>query len=426
MEKLITEIEKVVYGGKGLGTQDEKKVFIPDTFTGDQVHYEVMKDHKNFVEGRALEILEKSPHRIPSPCPYSQRCGGCQWIGIDYKAQVKAKASFIEEAFERIGKHKLTAPVSITPSSKQLGYRNRIQLRGSFKDGKVFVGFFEKESHTQIHVKECLISHEAHNKLISYLNELKLPKKRTQKFRLEVQVQPALFDKKSPCLLITLIPIERKHELEDIYTALKNYTDTLFVKYQNEAKKSPFFLFEESDKISYYGKPGIFQQINTETNALLRKRVKEIVEKIQAKSILDLYCGSGNLSLGLADDTRKIEGVELNPYSIEVARHNVQENSLESIRYKAQSVKQFLKKKPLEAKLDLLILDPPRRGAKEDLDFIEKLAPNSILYISCDPSTAARDYKILSSTYSLESLEGFDFFPQTYHIETLFLLKRKN
>ena len=271
-----------------------------------------------------------------------------------------------------------------------------------------------------------MIAHEAHNRLIHYLNELTLEKTRSQKFRLEVQVQPKLYENKSPCLLITLIPIEKKHELQDLYLALENYPDTLFLTYLNENKKSPFFLFEESSRLEFYGKPGIFQQINTETNKLLREQVKLLVKKIKINSVLDLYCGSGNLSLELSDGIRKITGVEVNKASIEVANYNVKNNSLSLINYKSQSTQEFLQEQKQAGSIDLLILDPPRKGAKEDLVYIKKLNPQFILYVSCDPTTAARDYKTLSDSYTLESLEGFDFFPQTYHVETLLLLKKKN
>jgi len=426
MKKLSTKIEKVIYGGLGLGTHEGKKVLIPDTFTGDFVDYEVTKDHKNYSEGKVLQTLEQSSQRIPSPCVYSQECGGCQWVDIDYKAQVEAKAFFIQEAFERIGKLEIDNPIPVTPSVKKLHYRNRILLRGTLEDGKVSVGFFQKESHTQIPIKKCMIAHEAHNNLIHYLNGLTTKKTRSQKFRLEIQVQPKLYEDKSPCLLITLIPIEKKHELQDLYSALENYPETLFLTYLNENKKSPFFLFEENSRLQFYGKPGIFQQVNTETNELLRKRVKNLVEKTKANSILDLYCGSGNLSLELSDGTRRIIGVELNKSSIEVASYNVKKNSLPLTHYKAQSAQQFLQEKKEAGSIDLLILDPPRRGAKEDLIYIKRLNPQFILYVSCDPTTAARDYKTLSDSYTLESLEGFDFFPQTYHVETLLLLKKKN
>ncbi len=426
MKKLSIKIEKVIYGGLGLGTYEGKKVFIPETFTGDSVHYEVTKDHKNYSEGRVLQTLEQSSHRIPSPCVYSEKCGGCQWINIDYKSQLEAKASFIQEAFERLGGLEIKSPIPMTPSSQRFHYRNRILLRGTLENGKVTVGFFQKESHTQIPIKKCMIAHEAHNRLIHYLNEVTLEKTRSQKFRLEIQVQPKLYENKSPCLLITLIPIEKKHELQDLCLALENYPETLFLTYLNENKKSPFFLFEENSRLEFYGKPGIFQQINTETNKLLREQVKRLVEKTKANSILDLYCGSGNLSLELSDGIRKITGVEVNKASIEVASYNVKKNSLLLINYKSQSAQEFLQEQKGSGLTDLLILDPPRRGAKEDLIYIKKLNPKFILYVSCDPTTAARDYKTLSDSYTLESLEGFDFFPQTYHVETLLLLKKKN
>ena len=425
MTKLTTKIEKVVYGGKGLGTDKNKKVFINNTFTGDEVSYEILKDHSSFQEGAVLSYLKKSPARRASPCIYSEKCGGCQWINIKEDKQLEAKQGFIKESLERIGGLSLKSKIKINSSEDILNYRNRILLRGTYAEGKVKVGFFEEGSHTQIHIDECKIAHQAHNDLIEYINGLDLKEARSQKFRLEAQVLPSAFNEKKPCLLLLLVPVEKKHKLHDLYNALKKYPGTLSISYQNVVKKVEFSLFEESNGLSYYTQPRIFQQVNTKANHSLRNKVKQIVEEINPKTILDLYCGSGNLSLGLAQEERKIYGIELSKKSIQVANFNVKSNSLEGFNYKSGNVRSFLKEQ-IETEsfpFDLVIVDPPRKGAKEEIEGVLKLKPKHVLYVSCDPTTLARDYKTLSTNYKIKHIEGFDFFPQTYHVETLLLLE---
>ena len=420
------KIEKVIYGAKGLAKKDNKKVFVKDTFTGDEVTYKTTASHKNYEEAEAISFVKKSHARRVSPCVYSSQCGGCQWIDIKDSDQLKAKQSFIEESFSRIGSLKEKMSVQVTPSPKSFQYRNRILLRGTLEKEKIGVGFFKYESHEQIHVAECKIAHPAHNKLIDFLSKRSLAETKKKKFRLEAQVLPASFEKKEPCLLITLFPGEKNQNLEKIFSLLEKFEDTAYIKYSYEKTSSEPVLFETHDKTSYYTLPGIFQQVNTEANQKLRSRVKEIVQKIGAQSILDLYCGSGNLSLQLAHEERKILGIELSKESIRAAKENVKKNELPNAHYRAENAPKFLKKlAERKERFDLIILDPPRKGAKEDIPSLLSLKPQYILYVSCDPTTAARDFKTLSSQYDLISLEGFDFFPQTYHIETVFLLKRK-
>lgn len=428
MNKPSVKIEKVVYGAKGLGTHHEKKVFIPKTFTGDEVTFEVLKDTPSYQEARATSFLAKSPYRRQSPCQYFSRCGGCQWLDIKDKNQTEAKSGFIRESLERIGKIKIQRPVPVSSSPDLLHYRNRILLRGTFEEGRIHVGFFEESSHKQIPINQCKIAHDAHNNLIDYLNSLSLEKIRKQKFRLEVQVLPEAHKKSEPTLLIILIPIEKKHALHELYKALKDYKDSLEVIYQNEKPSSNFHLFENHQGISYFTRPGVFQQINTKANHIVREQVQKLVSETSPKSILDLYCGSGNLSLSLGGEGRKIHGIETNATSIEIAKHNVSFNQLNGHTYEAKSVMKFLKglSQSTNAPYDFVIIDPPRRGAKEEISLIKNLNPRYILYISCDPTTLARDIKALSNSYQLKSLEGFDFFPQTYHIETLALLELTN
>ena len=420
------KIKKVIYGAKGLAEKENKKIFVKNTFTDDEVKYEILKSHKNFEEAKATRFVKKSPARRSSPCLYSSQCGGCQWIDIKESHQLNTKQEFIKESFKRIGSLKKDLSITITKSPKILNYRNRILLRGTIENGNIGTGFFKYESHEQIHIKECKIAHPAHNKLIFFLSESSLKESKKKKFRLEAQIVPEAYNKKEPCLLITLFPGEKNQNLKSLFLLLKGYKDTAHISYSYEKIHPKPVLFETQDNISYLTVPRIFQQVNSEANQKLRSRVKELALKIKANSILDLYCGAGNLSLQLANKERKILGVELSKESIRTAKENVKRNKLVNICYRAENAPKFLKKlNEIGKSFDLVILDPPRKGAKEDISSLLLLNPKYILYISCDPSTAARDYKTLSKNYEIISLEGFDFFPQTYHVETLIFLKKK-
>ena len=223
-EKTLTlNIEKVAYGGKGIATHEGKKIFIADAIIGDKVEVAITKEQKSFCEAKLLRILEKSPDRIKSPCSYSETCGGCGWIDVNQNKQNEFKENFIGESFARIAKEPIKVPVQYKDSPKSFYYRNRILLRGTYDKGLVTVGFFGRESHTQIAINHCKIAHPSINELITYLNKQILKKKRKQKFRLEIQALPSpkARNEKDQGLLITLHPIERNHELQDLYEVLK-------------------------------------------------------------------------------------------------------------------------------------------------------------------------------------------------------------
>lgn len=421
------EIEKVVYGGKGLGSFEGKKTFVGKTIAGDKVCFNLTKESKNYNEGTIKKFIKKSPHRTESPCTYSNECGGCQWMSVKKEKQIEYKKEFIRESFKRIGKTNIEQEIKLTTSQKPYHYRNRILLRATLEERKLQVGFFKDSSHTQIHIKKCMIAHPAHNELIKYINQSVFKNTRKQKLRLEVQVLPKLSNENKPCLLITLHPIEKNHDLLTVLTTLKKYSQTLWVSYKEDQTQAPLATFETHQGLTYYTKPGIFQQINTETNQVLREKVKKIIQTLSPQNILDLYCGSGNLSLGLSNKNTSVLGVEFNKESIEVAKYNIKINGLKNIKYLAKNVSKFLKENLTDLKaIDFIIIDPPRKGVKEDLSNLLKLEAQHILYISCDPATAARDFGVLSSNYKLKDLVAFDFFPQTYHVETLILLERKS
>ena len=424
-ETIELEIKRVAYGGKGIGLYKNKTTFVPKTIEGDLIEATLVKEHKKYCEANLLQIKEKSPFRIDSPCIYSKECGGCQWIDVDNKKQIEYKENFIKDSFERIGKTKLTVPLSFFDSKESFYYRNRILFRETYTNGSLKLGFFAQESHNQVHVGHCKIAHPAINDLLVFLNQKKLEKKRTQKFRLEVQVLPTHYKNNEPHLLITIHPVERNHELEPLLKVLQSNHSIQWVSYKKEQKKSLFSLFEQENSLSYYTKPGIFQQINTESNHELRKIIKQKIKEKKIKKVLDLYCGSGNLSLGLTQLTQKVLGIEDNKEAITVAQHNVKQNKLESIEYKAADSSQFLKENLEQLKeFDCLILDPPRKGAKEDIQSILKISPRFIFYVSCDPTTAARDYSFLKEDYKIIEIKALNFFPQTYHIESFFILEK--
>lgn len=424
----IVDIESLVYEGYGLARHEGKVYFVRDTFPQDQVEISVLEDKKSFAFAQVSRFLKKSPLRHSSPCAFSDDCGGCQWLELDYREQLKFKTSFVIDAFNRTAK----IPPSLLPhfnieDSASEHYRNRILLRGKILEtGEVRVGYFKQGTHQQTHVTQCLVAEPSLNQIIQVLSRLILPDASGQKFRLKLQELHQPLENQNKILCVIEVVGDRS-KLIALKTAIQSIDTIAWVGFADEVKSAPFFLWEEWKHLKFYTKPGAFQQINMPLNHKVRGYIQDYVEKANPSSILDLFCGSGNLSLALAKKGRKLIGVENSPMAIKTAIYNCEQNSLLSNHYIVEDSAKYLQSALKKSeRYDMIIADPPREGMKDCLEAILQLHPQHIIYLSCDPMTLARDIFRLKSQYELESIQAYDFFPHTYHVETLVCLKASN
>jgi 23S rRNA (uracil1939-C5)-methyltransferase len=419
MTNPILKIENIAYGGKGVARLDGKVYFVTSAVTGDEVEVEITKNNKNFAEAKITKFIVKSPLRGTSNCEYSDECGGCQWLEIDYAQQIEWKQSFIEDALTRIGKFAEAPSIEFKKSPQQYNYRNRILLRvHTSPNTQPRIGFFKTASRDLIPIELCQIARPLLNEFIKKFSELRLDVE-PQKFRIEIQELP-----NQKQILATFFPADPKAKgLEKFVRETEEFSITHWAGKVFDLKNAPFADFDTQNGISFLTQAGQFQQVNFDHNQNMRTVIKEQVDHLNPERILDLFCGSGNLSLPLADGERKIEGVEFNKKAIEVAKENVKNNSLKNISYFAADAEKYLAKS--KGIFDLLIVDPPRQGMAKTLPHIGKLNANNIIYVSCDPTTLARDLRNLADFgYSIDRLFAFDFFPNTFHIETIAVLSK--
>ncbi len=415
-------IEAMSFGGRGIAKKDGKIFFISGAVVGDEVEIEITKNKKRFAEARVTKIISSSKENPTASCSVSEECGGCQWQRAPYDKQLEWKKSFIKDALRKTSKipEDQTPEIEMVPSDKIYNYRNRTNFKMKVESsGKVIVGFFKEKSHQLLPLVRCEISDPTVNELVSWLCQQQLTKKKYP-INLELELQKV---ENGILAGLNFHPKTRKNEKEEIYKLLK--TNPLIIS-ANEKKEitGDFQLFDDSD-IKYYTRAGQFQQVNIEANRKLRSIIAEKAAELNIDTVVDLYCGGGNLSLHLAKKGHKVWGIEVNAESIKSAQYTLTENNIEA-EYKAGKTEKFLQKKDLP-KIDLVITDPPRRGMAESIEELCKLKARYIFYVSCDPNTLARDLEIFSSkSYELESIYGFDFFPQTYHIETFAILKYKD
>lgn len=417
MPPVTVDITSLAYGGKGVGRIDGKVVFVPYTAPGDRVKIDIILEKKGFLEGRLLEVLHSSPLRQDPPCPIFGRCGGCHWEHIQYQAQVYWKDRIFRETIERIGGIRdlpLDPPI---PAAEPFRYRVKAQFH--IKDH--IWGFFEAGSHRVIEVGECYLLDPVLNKafisLRNYIeeNQSGLPIH-------AVEIGKSDLDGKT----VALIHLKEKKDLkpDEILEAIKELKGIEF-RITLPGKRSGKIISTIGDTSLIYRFRGLtlkaeistFSQVNISQNLRLVDTVLEYVDVGHEDSILDLYCGAGNLALPLAERCRKAIGVDMDPSAISDATSNAKANSIKNVNFICSDASMGLKSVSKTLPV-IVVLDPPREGGFEVIKGIAGLKPRRIVYVSCNPSTLARDLAVLiREGYVVKRARVIDMFPQTYHIE---------
>lgn len=363
----VIKIDALAFGGEGIGRDEGKVVFVPGTAPGDRLRVRVLSDHGRFERAEALELIERSQDRVEPPCPVFGVCGGCQWQHIRYESQLRWKEQFVRESIERIGKISEPQILPILGAPEPWNYRNRIQLKSDF-EGKL--GFFAAGTHRVVPIQECLI---ADKRLNSRLRELQDSEQTRGDLTLSVNGGGV---------------VETHHAVEE---------------------------------------EGIFSQVNPVQNRRLIETVlqfafgnSELVFS-RKKTVVELHAGAGNFTIPLAERAGQVLAIEENKHAVSEGQKRQEKSGASNIEWIEGGAEWGLKKiYRKKMKPDLLVLDPPRRGAKEILDLILVVRPRLIVYVSCDPATLGRDlYQLTRRYYRLEVVQPIDMFPQTYHVESV-------
>jgi 23S rRNA (uracil1939-C5)-methyltransferase len=216
--------------------------------------------------------------------------------------------------------------------------------------------------------------------------------------------------------------------MDPLISAIAKMPSVYWCGNSKDIHQAPMVLFDQQLNRRFHTSAGIFQQINIDHNHTVRSMVSDVVQACRPQRILDLFCGSGNLSLALAGDERTIDGIEFSKRAIEVAQHNVQILGLKNINYYSGDTEKFLWRAAKQGiRYDMIIADPPREGMFKSLIPLQKIKPKHIIYISCDPTTLSRDLNALcKANYRITRFVALDFFPNTFHIESFVVLERRN
>jgi 23S rRNA (uracil1939-C5)-methyltransferase len=497
-KKVELKIASLVPGGEGVSKDFAIPVFINKVAPGDRLLAEIYDNRRTFAKGQLLQLIEPSEDRIEPPCKLFKVCGGCQWMHINYTAQLNYKRDLIEQSLlhiagQELGKELSQVLMPTIGSEEQLAYRNKVQLpvRNPNDSKRLLAGYFETNSHNLVNIKHCPIQP---NLLDSILEQIKILAEKYEITAYNEKIGQGLLrhinmriNKDHNAVLVTLVLNCKQNNLsanlkelasllaqqfEQIKGVCVNFNDnkgnrilgdqTLCLtgepyieeSISSQRKDLPQKL---QSGLRFRLSPESFFQINTnQAIKLLEIIAEQVKEFIPANNdqitLLDAYAGVGTIALWLSPFVSKVIAIESNPQAVKDGQINQKLNNIENVHFQLNKVEDYLPTMlKNKSSVDIVVLDPPRQGLKpEVVEAIIKLQPKLIIYVSCNPVTLARDLRLILSSespnlidpndidskiknsclnsnfgYKVEKIIPVDLFPQTYHIESVTVLKRQ-
>jgi 23S rRNA (uracil1939-C5)-methyltransferase len=426
-ERIELTVEKLVHGGSGLAhLENGKTVFIPGVLPGERVIAEIKRKRKGVFEADLVHILAPSPDRSVPPCTGEKECTGATWPHISYPAQLKYKQEILLDTLAKIGGITPSRPLPILPAPRTDHYRLRTQFNVRSTGGKQHVGFFRQGSYDLIEVDDAFLLDPAINKTLTAIRSLepRLPPLK----EIHINAAPS-----GDVHLLFLSVQGSLPSMKDFFRDLRAVAPQVIGITGFADRRKAFTLGNnqltlEHTGLTYKATEGNFFQVNWEQNNNMVGTVLNFANPAADEQVLDLYCGIGNFTLPLARRAGFVIGIESGYSAIEDARANARLNGIVNAEFIADDLQKGLKTL-MERKLraPVVVLDPPRAGATlKTLERILAFVPRKIVYVSCNPSTLARDLKFFHLFgFRLDRLQPVDMFPYTYHIECVAEMNRE-
>ena len=449
---LTLRIERLSNDGSGVAHSSEgEAVFVPGTAPGDEAQVRIVKDCGRYAFGILDKLLTPSPDRIPVDCTVAGPCGGCSLRHLDYAAELRAKQESVADAFRRIGG--LDVPVlDALPSPEVDRYRNKVQFPvGRDKDGAPCIGFYAGRTHRIVPCPDCKLQpgvlNDIGNTLCAFFAAHGIQPYDEERGKGLVRHIFLRRGAHSGQIMVCLVCTRPKLPHSDELVALlrEKFRDIATILINVNAKKNNVILGEES--VTLYG-PGFiedtlcgvpvrlgplsFYQVNTLAAERLYGVAAEYAQLEPDDVLLDLYCGMGTIGLSMAGHCRELIGVEIIPEAIDSAKANAARMgdavAAKSRFFCADAGEAAVRLAAEGLRPDVIMLDPPRKGCDEKtLSAVVQMSPRRVVYVSCNPSTAARDAAWLGQHgYRAEKVQPVDLFPRTKHVEAVLLLTKLN
>ena len=444
-------IEDMSDTGEGIGKTDGFIWFVKDAVIGDVVEAKVMKTKKSYGFARLIQVLEPSACRVTPRCPSARQCGGCQLQAMSYEEQLRFKENKVRNNLSHIGGLTEIPMEPIIGMDEPWRYRNKAQFPfGKDKDGRIITGFYAGRTHAIIEQEDCLLGVEENQPILDcirgfmeeyhiapYEEELHKGLVRhvlirkgfaTEELMVCLVLNGDVKKLKAPEVLVErLVKLFPSH-MASISCSINREKTNVIMGKEIVNLYGPGYITDYIGNVCYRISPLSFYQINPVQTQKLYGTALEYAGLTGEETVWDLYCGIGTISLFLAQKAKKVYGVEIIPQAIDDARANAKLNHFENVEFfvgKAEEVlpEQYEKN---QVYADTIVVDPPRKGCDSVcLDTIVKMAPEKVVYVSCDSATLARDVKYLGERgYEVKRVKTVDMFPWSGHVETVVLLSK--
>ena len=461
---LELKIESTGFEGKSIARVEGLVVFVEGAVEGDVVKAKVMKTKKKFVESKVVEVITPSEMRTTARCTYFGTCGGCKWQHVEYASQLAFKQQQVVDAIERIGGMKDVPVLPIIGNDDLYYYRNKLEFSFSEKAWRtnndpesteqvpaLALGFHVPQRWDKVlDVHECFLQSKLSNGILNAVREFALtnhipafsPETESGYFRNlvvregkntgDVMVNVVTFEDSPETM--TKLTAELIKKFPEITTVINNVTkrkSQVAVGEYEMVYHGEGIIHDKIGKLLFQVSANSFFQTNTKQAERLYSIARELADIKKTDTVYDLYCGTGSIALFVADAAKKVIGIELVESSILNARMNAELNTIENCEFIAGDLKDLLTKenqwRDEHPKPDVIIVDPPRSGMHpKAVEELGAMGVPTIVYVSCNPATLARDVQLLSTYgYTVEKVQPVDMFPHTYHIECVAKVVKK-
>jgi len=446
-KEYVVDIVDIGQGGVGIGKYEGFTVFVEGGLIQDKVKVKINKSKKNYAVGDIVEIIEKSPFRVDRICSDNLKdCGGCQIQELDYNKQLELKTNEVKQVISRIGKLENVKIHETIGMESPCRYRNKAQFPIQNINGETAIGFYKKKSHDVIPTDMCVIQHDINDKIIKIIKtyiqayNVSIYNENTHTGVLRHLVTKVGFTT-NEVMVVLVANGDNLPYLNELASVLEENIPGFKTLVLNVNKAKTNVILGKENKVIYgNGKindyigdlvfeisPLSFFQVNPVQTEVLYNKALEYAELKENDTVFDIYCGIGSISLFLAQKATKVYGIEIVEDAIKDAKINARLNNLNNVEFYVGKAEEVVPKMYSEGKTaNVVVVDPPRKGCDEKvLDTIVSMKPDRVVYVSCNPSTLARDLAYLDERgYKCIEVQPVDMFPHTMHVETVAKLRR--
>ena len=448
-KEYVVDIVDIGQGGVGIGKYEGFTVFVEGGLIQDKVKVRINKSKKNYAVGDIVEIIEKSPFRVDRICSDDLKdCGGCQIQELDYNKQLELKTNEVKQVISRIGKLENVEIHETIGMQSPCRYRNKAQFPIQNINGSTAIGFYKKKSHDVIPTDMCVIQHDINDKIIKIIKtyiqayNVSIYNETTHTGVLRHLVTKVGFTTNEVMVVLVANGTNLPH-LNELASVLKENILGFKTLVLNVNKAKTNVILGKENKVIYgNGKindyigdlvfeisPLSFFQVNPVQTEVLYNKALEYAELKENDTVFDIYCGIGSISLFLAQKATKVYGIEIVEDAIKDAKINAKLNNLNNVEFYVGKAEEVVPKMYSEEKTaNVVVVDPPRKGCDEKvLDTIVSMKPDRVVYVSCNPSTLARDLAYLDERgYKCVEIQPVDMFPHTMHVECCAKIVKKS